>query len=164
MVETAVYGISDTAPVKFANQRPVAYSAIYSVTDTIVKDVAEGETLDMAEYAQKAATIRGTAYETLGDQLVNGEKFIADDLDLSAKPEESFTISIYDQNRQPVEGSVIDLGKDATYTVLYKNADDETAATLTVLVGDGRRDYYAGYHYPRSVHPLCNIGRGTKPE
>lgn len=137
MVETAVYGISDTAPVKFANQRPVAYSAIYSVTDTIVKDVAEGETLDMAEYAQKAATIRGTAYETLGDQLVNGEKFIADDLDLSAKPEESFTISIYDQNRQPVEGSVIDLGKDATYTVLYKNADDETAATLTVLVGDG---------------------------
>ena len=137
MVETAVYGISDTAPVKFANQRPVAYSAIYSMTDTIVKDVAEGETLDMAEYAQKAATIRGTAYETLGEQLVNGEKFIADDLDLSAKPEESFTISIYDQNRQPVEGSVIDLGKDATYTVLYKNADDETAATLTVLVGDG---------------------------
>lgn len=52
------------------------------MTDTIVKDVAEGETLDMAEYAQKAATIRGTAYETLGDQLVNGEKFIADDLDL----------------------------------------------------------------------------------
>ena len=137
MVETAVYGAGGTTPVQFGNQRPVAYSAIYGITDSIVKDVAEGETLDMTEYAEKAATIRGTAYETLGEQLVNGEKFIADDLDLSAKPEETFTISISDQNRQPVEGTVIDLGTDATYTVLYKNAGGETAATLTVVVGDG---------------------------
>ena len=137
MVEAAVYGANDTMPVKFANQRPVAYAAIYSITDTIVKEVAEGETLDMAEYANKAATIRGTAYETLDEQLINGVKFIAEDLDLSAKPEERFTISIVDQNRQPIEGSIIDLGKDATYTVLYKNAAGETAATLTVLVGDG---------------------------
>ena len=137
MVEAAVYGANDTMPVKFANQRPVAYAAIYSITDTIVKEVADGETLDMAEYANKAATIRGTAYETLDEQLINGVKFIAEDLDLSAKPEERFTISIVDQNRQPIEGSIIDLGKDATYTVLYKNAAGETAATLTVLVGDG---------------------------
>lgn len=137
MVEAAVYGAGGTTPVHFGNQRPVAYSAIYGITDPIVKDVAEGETLDMTAYAEKAATIRGTAYETLGEQLVNGEKFIADDLDLSAKPEETFTISISDQNHQPVEGAVIDLGTDATYTVLYKNADGETAATLTVVVGDG---------------------------
>lgn len=137
MVEAAVYGAGGTTPVQFGNQRPVAYSAIYGITDSIVKDVAEGETLDMTAYAEKAATIRGTAYETLGEQLVNGEKFIADDLDLSAKPEETFTISISDQNRQPIEGTVIDLGTDATYTVLYKNADGETAATLTVVVGDG---------------------------
>ena len=137
MVEAAVYGAGGTTPVHFGNQRPVAYSAIYGITDSIVKDVAEGETLDMTAYAEKAATIRGTAYETLGEQLVNGEKFIADDLDLSAKPEETFTISISDQNHQPVEGAVIDLGTDATYTVLYKNADGETAATLTVVVGDG---------------------------
>ena len=137
MVEAAVYGAGGTTPVHFGNQRPVVYSAIYGITDSIVKDVAEGETLDMTAYAEKAATIRGTAYETLGEQLVNGEKFIADDLDLSAKPEETFTISISDQNHQPVEGAVIDLGTDATYTVLYKNADGETAATLTVVVGDG---------------------------
>jgi len=137
MVEAAVYEAGGTTPVQFGNQRPVAYSAIYGITDSIVKDVAEGETLDMTAYAEKAATIRGTAYEALGEQLVNGEKFIADDLDLSAKPEETFTISISDQNRQPIEGTVIDLGTDATYTVLYKNADGETAATLTVVVGDG---------------------------
>ncbi len=138
MVETAVYsGTSTTEPVKFADQRPVAYAAIRSITEPIEKAVADGETLDMMTYAKKAETIRGTAYETLDTQLINGVKFIADDVDVSAKPEETFTVSIVDQNRKPVEGNEINLSFNATYTVTYKTASDETAATLTVIVGDG---------------------------
>ena len=138
MKETAVYGgTSTTEPVKFADQRPVAYSAVRAITEPIVKGVAEGETLDMMTYAEKCATIRGTMYETLDTQLINGVKFIADDVDVSVKPEEIFTVSIMDQNRNPVDGSVIDLSFDATYTAAYKTEDDEVAATLTVVVGDG---------------------------
>ncbi|MBM6920958.1 FIVAR domain-containing protein [Phocea massiliensis] len=138
MVETAVYGgTSTTEPVKFADQRPAVYAAVRAITEPIEKAVADGETLDMMTYAEKAVTIRGTAYETLDAQLINGEKFIAEDVDVSAKPQETFTVSIVDQNRKPVEGSVIDLSFDATYTVTYKTASDETAATLTVIVGDG---------------------------
>ena len=138
MRETAVYGgTSAGEPVKFADQRPVAYAAIRSITEPIEKAVADGETLDMTTYAKKAETIRGTAYETLDTQLINGVKFIADDVDVSAKPQETFTVSIVDQNRKPVEGGVINLSFDATYTVTYKTEGGETAATLTVVVGDG---------------------------
>ena len=138
MVETAVYGsnVSDASSVKFGDQRPTAYAAIRSMKDPIHKDVAAGETLDMASYAEKSETIRGNAYETLDKQLINGVKFIADDVDLAAKPAETFTISIADQNHKPVEGSVIDLSTDATYTVVYRTSQG-VAATLTVVVGDG---------------------------
>ena len=91
----------------------------------------------MAPYAEISATIRGNAYAELGEQKINGVSFLADDVDLTAKPVEQFTISIADQNRQPIEGTVIDLSFDATWTVVYKDASGETAATLIVKVGDG---------------------------
>ena len=121
--------------VQFGGQRPVPYSAVYTITEPIVREVAS-ETLDMASYAEVSATIRGTEYAKLGEELIGGVSFLADDVDLSAKPVEEFTISIADQNRMPIEGSVIDLSFDATWTVLYK-LDGEVAATLTVIVGDG---------------------------
>ena len=122
--------------VLYGDQRPVPYAAVLSMTEPIVREVA-AETLDMARYAEISATIRGNDYAALGEQLIEGASFLAGDVDLTAKPTEVFTISIADQNRQPIEGSVIDLSFDATWTVLYKNAAGETAATLTVIVGDG---------------------------
>ena len=121
--------------VQFGGQRPVPYSAVYAITEPIVREVTN-ETLDMTFYAEKAATIRGTEYAKLGEELIGGVSFLAEDVDLNAKPVEEFTISIADQNRQPIEGSVIDLSFDATWTVLYK-LDGEVAATVTVIVGDG---------------------------
>jgi len=128
--------LSVDAGVRFGGQRPVPYSAVATITEPIVREVAS-ETLDMTVYGEMSATIRGTDYASLGEQLINGVSFLADDVDLSAKPAEQFTISIADQNHQPIEGSVIDLSFDATWTVLYKNADGETAGTITVIVGDG---------------------------
>ena len=122
--------------VSFGNQRPVPYAAVSTMTEPIVREVAN-ETMDMTVYGEISATIRGTEYAKLGEELINGTSFLADDVDLSAKPAETFTISIADQNRQPIEGSVIDLSFDATWTVLYKNAAGETVGTITVIVGDG---------------------------
>ncbi len=122
--------------VSFENQRPVPYAAVSTMTEPIVREVAN-ETLDMTVYGELSATIRGTEYAKLGEELVGGASFLADDVDLSAKPVEEFTISIADQNRQPIEGAVIDLSFDATWTVLYKNAAGETVGTITVIVGDG---------------------------
>ena len=132
----AVRPMSTEAGVRFAGQRPVPYAAVAAMTEPIVREVAN-ETLDMSVYAELSATIRGTAYETLGGELINGVSFLADDVDLSAKPAEELAISIADQNRQGIEGSVIDLSFDATWTVLYKNASGKTIGTVTVIVGDG---------------------------
>ena len=122
--------------VRFGGQHPVPYSAVATMTEPIVREVAS-ETLDMTVYGEKSATIRGTAYAKLGEELINGVSFLADDVDLSAKPVEEFAISIADQNHQPIEGAVIDLSFDATWTVLYKNAAGEIVGTITVIVGDG---------------------------
>ena len=124
------------ADARFGGQRPVPYSAVTSITEPIIRAVSQ-DTLDMAPYAEISATIRGNAYAELGEQKINGVSFLADDVDLTAKPVEQFTISIADQNRQPIEGTVIDLSFDATWTVVYKDASGETAATLIVKVGDG---------------------------
>ena len=124
------------ADARFGGQRPVPYSAVTSITEPIIRAVSQ-DTLDMAPYAEISATIRGNAYSELGEQKINGVSFLADDVDLTAKPVEQFTISIADQNRQPIEGTVIDLSFDATWTVVYKDASGETAATLIVKVGDG---------------------------
>ncbi len=132
----SLHPMSTDTGVRFGGQHPVPYSAVYSINEPIVREVAS-ETLDMAPYAERSSTIRGTEYAALGEQLINGVSFLAEDVDLFAKPVEQFTISIADQNHQPIEGSVIDLSFDATWTVLYKTADGETAATLTVIVGDG---------------------------
>ncbi len=132
----AVRPVSTDAGVRFGNQRPVPYAAVATMTEPIVREVAN-ETLDMTVYGEMSATIRGTEYTKLGEQLINGISFLADDVDLSAKPIEAFTISIADQNHQPIEGAVIDLSFDATWTVLYKNENGETAGTITVIVGDG---------------------------
>ena len=128
--------MSTEAGVRFGGQRPVPYAAVPNVTEPIVREVAN-ETLDMAPYGEMTATIRGTAYETLGGELINGVSWLAEDVDLSAKPAETFTISISDQNRNTIEGTVIDLSFDATWTVLFKNANRETVATITVIVGSG---------------------------
>ena len=122
--------------VSFGGQRPVPYPAVATMTEPIVREVA-AETLDMTAYGELSATIRGTAYETLGEERINGVSFLAEDVDLSAKPAETFTISISDQNHQAIDGAVIDLSFDATWTVLYKNAAGETVGSLTVIVGDG---------------------------
>jgi len=127
--------LSTEGNVRFGGQRPVPYSAVYTITEPIVREVTN-ETLDMTAYAERTATIRGTDYASLGEALIDGVSFLAEDVDLSAKPVEEFTIAISDQNRMPIEGTVIDLSFDATWTVLYK-LDGEVAATLTVIVGDG---------------------------
>ena len=128
--------MSTDAGVRFGDQRPVPYAAVSTMTEPIVRQVAD-ETLDMTVYAEMSATIRGTEYASLGEERINGVSFLAADVDLSAKPTEEFTISISDQNHQAIEGTVIDLSFDATWTVLYKNADGETVGTITVIVGDG---------------------------
>ena len=124
------------AEVSFGDQRPVPYAAVAYITEPIVREVS-AETLDMTPYAELSATIRGTDYTKLGEERINGISFLADDVDLNAKPAEALTISIADQNRQGIEGAVIDLSFDATWTVLYKNAVGETVGTITVIVGDG---------------------------
>ena len=125
-----------SAEVRFAGQHPVPYPAVATMTEPILRQVAN-ETLDMTVYAEMSATIRGTEYGSLGSELINGVTFLADDVDLSAKPTEAFTISIADQNHQPIEGAVIDLSFDATWTVLYKDESGSTIGSITVIVGDG---------------------------
>ena len=97
---------------------------------------AEG-TVDVMSYVEKAYTVRGNEYAGLKDQLINGKSFLAEDVDVNAKPTETFTTSVTDQNRKPVEGTVLSLAEDITYTVAYKNAENETVGTLTIIVGDG---------------------------
>ena len=87
--------------------------------------------------SEKAYTVRGNEYATLKDQLINGKSFLAEDVDVNAKPDETFTASVTDQNRKPVEGTVLSLAEDITYTVTYMNAENETVGTLTIIVGDG---------------------------
>ncbi|MBR5294377.1 MAG: discoidin domain-containing protein, partial [Oscillospiraceae bacterium] len=132
----AIRPMSAEAGVRFGGQRPVPYAAVAYITEPIVREVS-AETLDMTPYAELSATIRGTDYTKLGEEQINGISFLASDVDLNAKPAEALTISIADQNRQGIEGAVIDLSFDATWTVLYKNAAGETVGTITVIVGDG---------------------------
>lgn len=140
MVEAMIYG-GGSAPaeaVQFGNQHPVVYSGVYFLpTEAINMEVSAEGTVDVTEYVEKAYTVRGNEYATLKDQLINGKSFLAEDVDVNAKPDETFTISVADQNFKPVEGTVLSLAEDITYTVTYKNAENETVGTLTIIVGDG---------------------------
>mgnify|MGYP001851646917 CR=1 FL=1 len=140
MVEAMIYG-GGSAPaeaVQFGNQHPVVYSGVYFLpTEAINMEVSAEGTVDVTEYVEKAYTVRGNEYATLKDQLINGKSFLAEDVDVNAKPDETFTASVTDQNRKPVEGTVLSLAEDITYTVTYKNAENETVGTLTIIVGDG---------------------------
>ena len=140
MVEAMIYG-GGSAPaeaVKFDNQHPAVYSGVYFLpTEAINMEVSAEGTVDVTEYVEKAYTVRGNEYATLKDQLINGKSFLAEDVDVNAKPDETFTASVTDQNRKPVEGTVLSLAEDITYTVTYKNAENETVGTLTIIVGDG---------------------------
>ena len=140
MVEAMIYegaGASAEA-VKFDNQHPVVYSGVYFLPAEAVKmEVSAEGTVDVMSYVEKAYTVRGNEYAGLKDQLINGKSFLAEDVDVNAKPTETFTTSVTDQNRKPVEGTVLSLAEDITYTVAYKNAENETVGTLTIIVGDG---------------------------
>ena len=140
MVEAMIYG-GDGAPaeaVKFDNQHPVVYSGVYFLpTEAVNMEVSAEGTVDVMEYVEKGYTVRGNEYAALKDQLINGKSFLAEDVDVNAKPDETFTASVTDQNRKPVEGTVLSLAEDITYTVTYKNAENETVGTLTIIVGDG---------------------------
>ena len=140
MVEAMIYE-GDSAPaeaVKFDNQHPVVYSGVHFLpTEPINMEVSAEDTVDIMSYAEKGYTVRGNEYAGLKDQLINGKSFLAEDVDVNAKPTETFTTSVTDQNRKPVEGTVLSLAEDITYTVAYKNAENETVGTLTIIVGDG---------------------------
>ena len=140
MVEAMIYegaGASAEA-VKFDNQHPVVYSGVHFLpTEPINMEVSAEGTVDVMSYVEKAYTVRGNEYAGLKDQLINGKSFLAEDVDVNAKPTETFTTSVTDQNRKPVEGTVLSLAEDITYTVAYKNAENETVGTLTIIVGDG---------------------------
>ena len=112
MVEAMIYG-GGSAPaeaVQFGNQHPVVYSGVYFLpTEAINMEVSAEGTVDVTEYVEKAYTVRGNEYATLKDQLINGKSFLAEDVDVNAKPDETFTASVTDQNRKPVEGTVLSL-------------------------------------------------------
>ena len=139
MVEAMIYG-GEGAPaqaVKFDNQRPVVYSGVEFLPDEPVRMEISDETVDLMSYVDTAYTVRGNVYADMADQLINGETFLADDVDVNAKPSETFTVSVVDQNNGAVEGPVVSLTEDITYIATYKNADGEIAGTLTIIVGDG---------------------------
>lgn len=139
MVEAMIYG-GEGAPaqaVKFDNQRPVVYSGVEFLPDEPVRMEISDETVDLMSYVDTAYTVRGNVYADMADQLINGETFLADDVDVNAKPSETFTVSVVDQNNGAVEGPIVSLTEDITYVATYKNADNETVGTLTVIVGDG---------------------------
>ena len=139
MVEAMVYSSGDSVEaVKYDNQRPAVYSGVYFLpTEEVKMEVSAEGTVDVMSYVEKAYTARGNEYAGLKDQLINGKSFLADDVDVNAKPDETFTASVMDQNRKPVEGTVLSLAENITYKVTYKNEENETAGTLTIVVGDG---------------------------
>ena len=78
------------------------------------------ETVDLMSYVDTAYTVRGNVYADMADQLINGETFLADDVDVNAKPSETLrAISEY-QNNGAVEGPVVSLTEDITYIATYK--------------------------------------------
>ncbi len=137
---TAEIDLSQYRPgtMTYINQRPEAHAG--TITDeTIEKEVAKGQTLNMRDFAnQTLKTVRDNDFLAL-----EGAAWLARDYVPSEQnPFNKVIIRITDANEY-TSANVIDLGMNNTYTVEYLQPQDNTLALLatkTVKVGDGKAE------------------------
>ncbi len=120
------------------NQRPEAYAGTIA-NETIEKEVAKGQTLNMRDFAdQTVKTVRDNDFLAL-----EGSAWLAQDYSPSEEnPFNNVVVQITDANRYTT-ANTIDLSINNTYTVQYLKPEYNTLellATKTVKVGDGKAE------------------------
>ncbi len=120
------------------SQRPEAYAGTIA-DETIEKEVAKGQTLNMRDFAdQTVKTVRDNDFLAL-----EGSAWLAQDYSPSEQnPFNNVAVRITDANNYTT-ADTIDLGINNTYTVEYLQTNDgvlKVLATKTVKVGNGKAE------------------------